>query len=91
MECLACGDCCRRMSPLSPDTDGLNREPCKHLEFDGDVAICRCYESRPQECRDHCFPAHICPIGMSELGLTTLEDAEARAYHVFVLHGGQPI
>lgn len=31
--------------------------------------MCRLGPSRPQQCKDHDFPAKFCPIGMDVLGL----------------------
>lgn len=72
MYCLSCGDCCRRMSPLSaPD-------PCPHLEQIGDIYLCAIYERRPEVCANHRFPAHICPIGTDVLKITDIEQVRRR-------------
>ena len=70
MYCLACGDCCKRMSPLSSAN-----VPCPKLVMEGDIAVCSDYEHRPEECVRHDFPARICPIGMSVLGID-IEDKD---------------
>lgn len=64
MECLGCGDCCLRMSPLSAP------EPCPHLIQDGDIYSCSIYENRPAECAKHELPGRYCPIGIEKLKLT---------------------
>jgi len=71
MYCLHCGDCCRRMSPISaPD-------PCPHIREDGDFVFCDSYERRPEECVNHTFPsARFCPIGLDVLGLEYPRDVE---------------
>lgn len=62
MECLHCGDCCLRMSPLS-------LEPCSQLIQDDDFYFCRSYNKRPEQCRKHSFPSRFCPIGIEKLNL----------------------
>ena len=62
MDCLYCGDCCRRYSPLSSG-------PCPRLVEIGDMCLCSAYERRPDECRNHEFPFRFCPVGMEILGL----------------------
>lgn len=65
MNCLHCGDCCRRMSPFSaPD-------PCPYIIEVQGLVFCRIYENRPQQCRDHRFLVSKCPIGVGVLGLKT--------------------
>lgn len=64
-ECLYCGDCCKRFSPLAP----FAGEPCPHLVEIGDMCLCSVYERRPDECKKHDFPFRFCPIGMDILGL----------------------
>lgn len=80
MECLACGDCCKRMSPISAPKE------CPYLEMIGDVAHCTVYEHRPDECANHCFQSRFCPIGASVLKLTDIEDIRARCQKVFETH-----
>lgn len=66
MECLACGDCCKKMCPLSPG------EPCKHLvEKKETIFLCSIYDKRPEQCRKHDFPYSVCPIGMNVLKIET--------------------
>ena len=94
MECLACGDCCKRMSPLSPEpADGWTTEPCPLLEMHGDIAHCARYQERPGECAAHGFPARVCPIGLSVLGLSmeVPEEVQRRAYLVYLDRGGEPL
>jgi hypothetical protein len=63
MECLHCGDCCLRMSPVSaPD-------PCPYLTKEENFYFCGIYKSRPKECRDHAYPSRFCPIGLDLLKL----------------------
>ncbi|SMF95685.1 hypothetical protein SAMN02949497_3059 [Methylomagnum ishizawai] len=64
MNCLHCGDCCLRMSPISAP------EPCPHLVISGTFYFCGIYDRRPDECRNHSFPSRHCPIGVEKLGLT---------------------
>jgi hypothetical protein len=76
VDCLHCGDCCRRMSPLSePD-------PCPHIierERDGQkYTLCGIYEHRPEECRKHVFHARVCPIGASLLDIPTTDRLHKR-------------
>lgn len=73
MICLACGDCCNRMSPL---THGK----CPHvLEIEASFFVCKVYPFRPKECVDHNFPSHVCPIGLSVLGICDSETMRIRA------------
>ena len=62
MNCLHCGDCCLRMSPLSAP------EQCPHIIQDGTFFFCSVYNQRPEECANHKFPARHCPIGIDKLG-----------------------
>ena len=72
MYCLHCGDCCKRMSPIStPD-------PCPYIvEIDGFI-FCGDYEHRPEECSNHFFPMRFCPIGMDVLKLQSLDEVRIR-------------
>ena len=71
MYCFYCGDCCRRLSPLS---DG----PCPHLqEVDGFV-LCAIYDQRPKRCADHKYPFRFCPIGIQEVGIGSTDQARQR-------------
>ncbi len=72
MYCLHCGDCCRRMSPLSAP------EPCPHLIERGTFVFCGIYDRRPEECRKHDFPARVCPVGASMLDLPTTDALRKR-------------
>lgn len=71
MECLHCGDCCLRMSPLATFD-----EECPFK--DGTFYFCSEYEDRPKQCQDHDFPSDLCPIGISKLGLKTEGDIKKR-------------
>lgn len=74
MYCLNCGWCCERMSPLTKDENTL----CPYLyEYKG-MKLCSEYETRPEQCINHRFPAKFCPIGMDVLGL----DREGAAQRV---------
>lgn len=73
MYCLYCGDCCRRMSPISQP------EPCPHLIETGTFVFCGVYQHRPKECVSHEYPARFCPIGMSVLGLSMSDTDKIRA------------
>lgn len=71
MYCLYCGDCCRRMSPIS------NPDPCPFIIEDGTFTFCSVYESRPKRCADYEYPNfRFCPIGMDVLNLSYPEDLE---------------
>ena len=91
MECLACGDCCRRMSPLSRQSDELNPEPCPLLEMHGNISFCTNYKNRPEECKNHSFPCNVCPIGVDTLKLSSVTEVQWRAYCVYLDRGGEPI
>lgn len=72
MECLYCGDCCLRMSPIS---DG----PCPNLIHTCDFYFCIDYENRPEQCRNHRFNGfRFCPIGVEKLKLTNSQDVARR-------------
>ena len=71
MYCLHCGDCCKRMSPISAP------ESCPYIRIDGDYVFCSRYERRPEECIKHTFySARFCPIGLNVLGLSYPKDLE---------------
>jgi len=72
MECLYCGDCCLRMSPKSAP------KPCPDLIHIGDFWFCGCYETRPNECRNHSFPHRYCPIGFEKTGCQNPQDVAHR-------------
>ena len=81
MDCLHCGDCCERMSPLTADD-----VPCPRIVSVPDLTrgdkaplvFCGCYEQRPQQCRDHAFPASKCPIGLDVLAILSPSEAHLR-------------
>ena len=73
MYCLYCGDCCKRMSPIS------NPEPCPHMFADGTFCFCSRYSNRPKECREHEYQSRFCPIGLSILRLG--QDADTTRIH----------
>lgn len=62
MKCVSCGHCCKTMSPI-------NHGYCPLLKVDGDIYTCSDYENRPNECRNHTYPAKVCPVGISTLSL----------------------
>lgn len=76
MYCLHCGDCCRRMSPLSAPL------PCPNIveiKKDGQKYVfCGIYNIRPERCRKHEFIARVCPIGASLLDLPTPDSLRKR-------------
>ena len=61
MYCLYCGDCCKRMSPISQP------EPCPNIISVGSFVFCGCYPSRPKECGTHKYLARFCPVGLDIL------------------------
>ena len=64
-ECLYCGDCCKRMSPISEG-------PCPRLIEIGSFVFCGDYKNRPDKCKSHCFSGyHICPIGIDVLKMSS--------------------
>jgi hypothetical protein len=72
MNCLHCGDCCKRMSPLG--------SPCKHLFEIDSFVFCRIYANRPEECSNHRFPARHCPIGCSVLDINDTDEIQIRCF-----------
>ena len=66
MNCLHCGDCCKRMSPFTGDLC-----PCPHLVDVNGIYLCSIYDNRPQQCKDHRHPFPHCPIGIDVLKLKT--------------------
>ena len=72
MECLYCGDCCLRMSPIS------SPESCPFIVCDDDFVFCRCYSNRPHSCERHEFPTRFCPIGIEKLKLKTAQQIGQR-------------
>ena len=73
MYCLHCGDCCKRMSPITG-----KGEPCPNIIENGDFVFCSKYEDRPEECKNHGFPSRFCPIGIDMLELKNTEDIRQR-------------
>jgi len=71
MYCLHCGDCCRRMSPLSEGR-------CPHLVEDSSFFFCGVYADRPEECARHELPGRFCPIGVEILNLESLDAVRIR-------------
>ncbi len=71
MNCLHCGDCCKRMSPLSIDE-------CPHLIADGGYYFCSIYSNKPEQCTNHNFPFKHCPIGIDVLNITSAHQIAIR-------------
>ena len=69
MDCLHCGDCCLRMSPI-------NHGRCPIVVQKGTFYLCGDYKHRPVECKNHQFPARWCPIGMDVLKLHYPDDLD---------------
>lgn len=65
MYCLYCGTCCRELNPFSND----EKETCKHLVEINGFYLCEVYDHKPDVCKKHDYPAHICPIGLQQLNL----------------------
>lgn len=79
MKCISCGHCCRTMSPINHGRCPLLLETAAET---GTVYHCADYENRPQECRDHTYPATVCPVGVSTLNLINSAMIEARILEV---------
>ena len=63
MYCLYCGDCCKRMSPISQP------KPCPYLVEQDGFFFCSVYDHRPKECVNHEYQSRFCPIGLDVLKL----------------------
>jgi hypothetical protein len=75
MECLHCGECCRKMSPLTAS----EHEPCPSIVEVGGFTFCAIYRNRPRQCSDHDFSfARFCPVGLSVLELDGLDKIRQR-------------
>ena len=74
MNCLYCGDCCLRMSPLT----NSEHEPCPKLVQEGTFYFCGDYEHRPEQCVNHRFYANHCPVGISKLDILSADGIRAR-------------
>lgn len=76
MECLHCGDCCKRMSPIS------SPDPCPYMErvtLGGEeFFFCRIYDNRPAACANHQFPSRFCPVGIDVLRITEAGEVARR-------------
>jgi hypothetical protein len=70
MNCLHCGDCCKRMSPLG--------SPCPKLIQHGDIYLCEDYQNRPEQCVNHKFDTNFCPIGYDLLKQPDIETIRQR-------------
>jgi hypothetical protein len=61
MDCLHCGDCCLRMSPI-------NHGRCPFILEIKDYVFCSIHYNKPIECKNHIFDNHrFCPIGINKL------------------------
>jgi ferredoxin len=65
MKCLSCGHCCK-MSPINSGYCPLLIEAKGNH---GTIYYCSDYENRPIECKNHTYPASICPVGLNTLSL----------------------
>lgn len=74
MHCLHCGDCCKRMSPLSEET-------CKHLVEVKGYFLCSAYRNRPERCKKHEYPHRFCPVGVDVLKLADVDKVRYRIDH----------
>ena len=85
MECLHCGDCCRRMSPLSIGSE------CPKLVLVDTFYFCSDYKMRPKECVNHGFHfSRFCPIGLDILNLKDLDSIRSRIDEGFgLIKGGK--
>ena len=76
MNCLHCGDCCKRMSPISQP------KPCKHIieikSNNQTFTFCKIYENRPEQCKNHEFYATKCPVGCDVLNIRSADEANKR-------------
>ena len=72
MNCLHCGDCCLKMSPLT------NGTPCPKLKQIETFFFCGDYANRPDQCYKHKFDSRFCPIGISILKLKDPIDISLR-------------
>lgn len=72
MECLHCGDCCLRLSPL------IQKAPYWNIIKKGNFFFCKIYPKRPLECKNHKYYTRFCPIGLSKLKLKTIDDIRFR-------------
>ena len=64
MECLHCGECCKKMSPVSD-------KPCPHLRQEGNFFLCSTYPDRPEACKKHEYPFRFCPVGLDVLRISS--------------------
>lgn len=82
MYCLNCGWCCEQLSPFTEDES----IPCPHLIERDDMKLCGIYEHRPKQCKDHDFPAKICPVGRDVLNLSEEEAIERIKRNDWILY-----
>ena len=78
MICLSCGNCCGNISPI-------NGCYCPLLKNEGNIYFCSDYKNRPKECKNHSFPANVCPIGKSELKIETNDHISIRLKEIHEL------
>ena len=82
MYCLNCGWCCEHMSPLTKDEN----VPCPYLVEKDGMKLCSVYSGRPQQCKDHEFPAKFCPVGVDVLKLDRGEAANRVQRNDWILY-----
>ena len=84
MICVSCGHCCKTMSPINGGYCPLLKE--EETES-GTVYFCSDYKNRPQQCKDHDYPALVCPIGQKTLDLIDSEMVKSRLKDVYSVIG----
>lgn len=85
MLCVSCGHCCKTMSPINGGYCPLLKE---EESPSGTVFFCGDYKNRPQQCRDHDYPAIVCPIGANTLSLINESMIRSRMNDVYSVIGG---
>lgn len=84
MVCVSCGHCCKTMSPINGGYCPLLLEE----ETDsGTVYYCSDYKNRPKQCKDHDYPAQVCPIGVNTLNLITEQLIRKRIQDIYSIVG----
>jgi len=64
MDCLHCGDCCLRMSPINHGRCPFLLEVTLHGQ---NYVFCGEYKNRPKQCSNHSFDSRFCPVGIDVL------------------------
>ncbi len=73
MNCLHCGDCCKRMNPFN------DFPSCRHIILlKPGYWLCSIYGERPAECKNHEFPHTHCPAGIDVLKITDPDQIRER-------------